>query len=88
MSTPPQLHQLRDNTRRKRSERSEGEEQDVPRGSPMASYTPQQRRMYLKGIRIWARVAIRSFLERRSVPPDGCRTEQDYASEPGSESEP
>ena len=36
----------------------------------MASYTPQQRRMYLKGLRIWARVAIRSYMRKHGVALD------------------
>ena len=31
---------------------------------PLASYTPQQRRTIIKGLRILARVAIRSYLRK------------------------
>ena len=35
----------------------------------MESYTLQQRRAILKGLRILARVAIRSFMEERAAGP-------------------
>ena len=31
---------------------------------PAASYTPEQRRMLRQGLRIWARVAIRSYMRK------------------------
>ena len=33
---------------------------------PLASYTPQQRRTIIKGLRILARVAIRSYLRQQA----------------------
>ncbi len=45
----------------------------------MPSYTPEHRRAVLKGLRILARVAIRSYIEERAaashrpdVQEDGC----------------
>ena len=38
---------------------------------PLAAYTPQQRKTILKGLRIWARVAIRSYMREHG---DRCRT--------------
>ena len=43
------------------------------------SYTPEQRRMIRKGLRIWARVAIRSYMRKHgnasplpeAAPDDG-----------------
>ena len=32
---------------------------------PKVSYTPEQRRLIRNGLRIWARVAIRSYLRKR-----------------------
>ena len=53
----------------------------VPAGAedrPVVSYTPEQRRMFRNGLRIWARVAIRSYMRKHgtalSLPeaaPDG-----------------
>ena len=33
----------------------------------MVSYTPEQRRMIRNGLRIWARVAIRSYMRKHGV---------------------
>ena len=49
-------------TTRENTPDSAGDEQDDPR----ASYTPQQRRTIIKGLRIWARVAIRSYMREQS----------------------
>ena len=46
--------------------------------APEVSYTPEQRRMFRKGLRIWARVAIRSYMRKHGdasplpeAAPDG-----------------
>ena len=41
--------------------------------SPAVSYTPEQRQMIRNGLRIWARVAIRSYMRKHGVgsPTDG-----------------
>ena len=39
---------------------------DDERDDPLASYTPQQRRTILKGLRILARVAIRSYMKEQA----------------------
>ena len=36
----------------------------------MPSYTPEHRRAVLKGLRILARVAIRSYMEEKAAGPD------------------
>ena len=33
------------------------------------SYTPEQRRLIRKGLRIWARVAIRSYMRKHGAAP-------------------
>ena len=38
--------------------------QKDPQDAPVVSYTPEQRRVIGKGLRIWARVAIRSYMKR------------------------
>ena len=45
---------------------SAGDEQDVSRDDSLASCTPQQRRTIIKGLRIWARVAIRSYMREQA----------------------
>ena len=45
-----------------------------PEGSPertTVSYTPQERELIRKGLRIWVRVAIRSYMKRNGLAPDG-----------------
>ena len=45
---------------------------------PLASYTPQQRRAILKGLRILARVAIRSYMREQA---EQARVDEDRAGE-------
>ena len=39
----------------------------------MSTYTPEQRRLIRKGLRIWARVAVRSYMRKH---PAGSQTEE------------
>ena len=49
--------------------RHEGpEEPDNSSDGPTVSYSAQQRRMYLEGLRAWARVAVRSYANRHGPP--------------------
>ena len=46
--------------------------EDAPEPSPdgpMASYTPEQRRLIRKGLRIWAKVAVRSYMRKHGAAP-------------------
>ena len=45
-----------------------GEEQ-TGEDAPEVSYTPEQRRLIRKGLRIWARVAIRSYMRKHGAEP-------------------
>ena len=42
----------------------EGKKKPEKPDNPAVSYTPEQRRLIRNGLRIWARVAIRSYLHR------------------------
>ena len=53
---------MKDNTNENTPDKNADDEQD----SPLADYTPQQRRTVQNGLRIWARVAIRSYLRQRA----------------------
>ena len=53
----------KDNRRRKRPEERELED---ALAQSMPSYSPQHRRAVLKGLRILARVAIRSYMEEQA----------------------
>ena len=50
---------------------------EEPQEAPAVSYTPEQRRIIRKGLRIWARVAIRSYMRKQGAvstelePADG-----------------
>ena len=54
---------MKDNTRENTQDRNAGD--DKP-DDPMAAYTPQQRKTILKGLRILARVAIRSYMREQA----------------------
>ena len=41
--------------------------EETPRDAPVVSYTPEQRRLIRKGLRIWARVAIRSYMRKKEA---------------------
>ena len=40
---------------------------EEPQEAPVVSYTPEQRRVIRKGLRIWARVAIRSYMRKQGA---------------------
>ena len=83
---PAATTQMNDTTKNNRHDSPEEPESSPDR--PAVSYSPRQRRMIRKGFRAWARVSIRSFLGRRGVSLDECRTEQDGIRKPGCEPEP
>ena len=71
---------MKDTTGRNEHNGEEQTEEDAPE----VSYTPEQRRLIRKGLRIWARVAIRSYMRKHgaalSLPeaaPDGGEEEED-----------
>ena len=54
-----------------------------PQEAPVVSYTSEQRRMIREGLRIWARVAIRSYMRKHGAAlplpeaaPDGGEEEE------------
>ena len=77
---------MRDTTGHNRDGSPEDPESSPNR--PTVSHTPQQRRLYLKGLRAWARVAVRSFIERRGFPADECHPDQDGTGERGCKPKP
>ena len=40
---------------------------EAPQDAPVVSYTPEQQRLIRKGLRIWARVAIRSYMRKHGA---------------------
>ena len=57
---PLRLCNMKDTTKMNITNESGDDQPD----DPLASYTPQQRRTIIKGLRILARVAIRSYLRQ------------------------
>ena len=55
---------MKDSQGKKRRKRTGEQAPDASPDSPAASYTPEQRRLVRNGLRIWARVAIRSYLRK------------------------
>ena len=65
---------MRDNEDKRRSKRPGEDGPDDSLDALLASYTPKQREKVLKGLRILAQVAIRSYMEEeadRSQDDDG-----------------
>ncbi len=68
---------MKDNKGKKKPEMPGKESAEADADNPEVSYTPEQRRLLRDGLRIWARVAIRSYLreqaERERTDGDGGR---------------
>lgn len=60
---------MKDSTKDNTPDRNGGDQPEASGGGPWDDYTPQQRRTINRGLRIWARVAIRSYL-RQQVEQD------------------
>ena len=60
---------MRDAKRNNGRERPTGQELEDALERSMPSYSPEHRRAVLKGLRILARVAIRSYMEEQANPP-------------------
>ena len=63
---PLRLRNIKDTTRENPPDSAGDDKRDASRDDPLASYTPQQRRTLLKGLRILARVAIRSYMREQA----------------------
>ena len=57
---------MKENSEQHGHGRRDGPEEN-PQDAPVVSYTPEQRRTIRKGLRIWARVAIRSYMRKKEV---------------------
>ena len=56
---------MKDTTGNNQSNREEQTGEDAPE----VSYTPEQRRLIRKGLRIWAKVAVRSYMRKHGAAP-------------------
>ena len=64
---PLRLRNMKDNTKMNITNETDNGELDDKQDDPLASYTPQQRRTIIKGLRILARVAIRSYMREHGA---------------------
>ena len=69
---------MKDTTRENTPDSAGDDKRDASRDDPLAAYTPQQRRTILKGLRILARVAIRSYVRKQA---EQARDEEDSGGE-------
>ena len=73
---PLRLRNMKDTTNMNITNKTGDDQPD----DPLAAYTPQQRKTILKGLRIWARVAIRSYMREHGAR---CQTKPDTDEEEG-----
>ena len=64
---PLRLGNMKDSTEQNELNKRERPDGDETLAELMSSYTPEQRRLILKGLRIWARVAIRSYMREHGA---------------------
>ena len=67
----------------KRRRRTGGQELEDALERSMPSYTPEHRRAVLKGLRILARVAIRSYMEEQAAASPRAEAGEDGGEEVG-----
>ena len=58
---------MKDNKGKKQPETPDKQDNESYTDVQEVSYTPEQRRLLHNGLRIWARVAIRSYLREREA---------------------
>ena len=71
---------MKDSQGKKRRKRPGEQAPQASPDNPAVSYTPEQRRLIRNGLRIWARVAIRSYLRKHGA---GSQTGPEPAEEEG-----
>ena len=71
---------MKDSQGKKRRKRTGEQAPEASPHKPAVSYTPEQRRLIRNGLRIWARVAIRSYLRKHGA---GSQTRTEPAEEEG-----
>ena len=74
---------MRDNEGKQRRKRPEEQSAEASQDRPAVSYTPEQRRLIRKGLRIWAKVAIRSYMRKHGAAPPRPEAEEDGGEEEG-----
>ena len=58
---------MRDDEGKQKRKRPGPQPAEASQDYPAVSYTPEQRRLIRKGLRIWARVAVRSYMRKHAA---------------------
>ena len=58
---------MRDNEGKQKRKRPNEQPAEASQDHSAVSYTPEQRRLIRKGLRIWARVAVRSYMRKHAA---------------------
>ena len=58
---------MKDTEGKKRRKRPDEQPPEASPDSPVVLYTPEQQRLIRNGLRIWARVAIRSYMRKHGA---------------------
>ena len=74
---------MRDNEGKQRRKRPDEQPAEAPQDHSAVSYTPEQQRLVRKGLRIWAKVAIRSYMRKHGAAPPMPEAEEDGGEEEG-----
>ena len=64
---PLRLRNMKDTTKKNITNESDNDELDDKPDDTLTAYTPQQRKTIIKGLRILARVAIRSYMREHGA---------------------
>ena len=71
---------MKDTTRENPPDSAGDDKRDDSRDDPLASYTTQQRKTIIKGLRILARVAIRSYMREQARESQTVQEDQEEGS--------
>ena len=58
---------MKDNEGKQRRKSPNEQPAEGSQDHPVVTYTPEQRRLIRKGLRIWARVAVRSYMRKHAA---------------------
>ena len=72
---------MKDTEGQRRRKRLDDQPAEASQDHPVVSYTPEQRRLIRKGLRIWAKVAVRSYMRKHGAAPDGSHPALDEGGE-------
>ena len=70
-------------TERNGQQRPDEQAVEPSQDHPAVSYTPEQRRLIRKGLRIWAKVAVRSYMRKHGAAPSRAEAAEEGGEEEG-----